>query len=151
VFSPGPTRDWSLSPDGARLAFVDRLGAAERRYAGRTLVIATGSVSDSPSQSDQLGAAWRPGSVVADFGGPGGTVRLTADAGQSYLMPVAWSPDGETLAATVYESGRDGNLQGGESVELVTPQQRLRISDVPGVRFLGWVQGMRVDGGGNAE
>src|SRR5690606_36709728 len=72
TFSPGPTRDWSLSPDGARLAFVDRLGVGARSYAGRTLTIASGAVTDAASTGNQLGAAWHPGRLTADFGGPDG-------------------------------------------------------------------------------
>jgi Tol biopolymer transport system component len=139
VMSPGRTRDWKLSPDGARLAYVDILGAGERGYAGRTMLTATGAITRSPATRDELGVAWRPNSEVPVFGGPGGGVRLSlAQDGPAYVVPVQWSPDGTTLAATVYTAA-DGRVSTfDESLELVTPDQRVLLSERPGARFFGW-------------
>lgn len=141
ALSPGRTLAWALSPDGSRLAYIDVLGAGERTYAGRTLLIATGRVVDTPSFDDQLGVAWLPGSEVPVFGGPGGSVRLSADAREDgYVVPQRWSPDGSTLVATIYPASGDRAASRSGSIELISSQQRIRLSAEPGSGFLGWVR-----------
>lgn len=138
--APGRTRDWSLSPDGSRLAYVEFTATGERGYAGRTLIVATGSVIASEATGNQYGATWRPGSAVPDFGGPGGTIRLSdpSAAGQ-YVFPSSWAPDGSAMVATIYSAGTDRGASPSESLELVTSTSRERLADQPGARFFGWV------------
>ncbi len=134
--SAGRTQDWSLSPDGGRLAFVDVAGAgAERTFAGAVMRIATGVVTSEPARGAQLGAAWRPGAESPTFGGPGGSVGLEGgSAADSYVVPAAWSQDGDAVVASVYspESVR-------ASLELVTPTGRIPLAEARGASFLGWV------------
>jgi hypothetical protein len=146
-FSPGPTRDWSLSPDSARLAFIDRLGVGNRTYAGKTLLIATGAITEAAPGGDQLGTAWRPGKAAADFGGPDGSVRLDTPEPEeaAYVLPIRWAPDGSMLVATIYSASRDGSNLPQESIQLVpdrslTPNGRERLSQEPDARFIGWVR-----------
>jgi hypothetical protein len=132
--SPGLTRDWVLSPDRSRLAFVEALGAGERSYAARMLTIATGAVRDMGGSGDQLGVAWRPGAVLPDFGGPAGSIAL-AEAGGAYVVPLDWSPDGSMLVGAVVGPG----VPGGETIEVMTGTWRARLAD--GVSwFFGWVR-----------
>lgn len=132
--SPGMTRDWVLSPDRSRLAFVESLGAGERSYAAKMLTIATGTVREMGLAGDQLGAAWRPGALLPDFGGPAGSIALSNGAG-SYVVPLEWSPDGAMLVATVVGPGTGGE----EAVEVLTGEWRARLADGP-AWFLGWVR-----------
>jgi len=139
--SPGRTRDWSLSPDGSRLAYIEILGAGERTYAGRTLVIATGAVIDSDPSTNQLGPAWEPSSQVPDFGGPGGTVQLAqASPPASYIVPTSWSPDGTTLVATIYSASSDLGPSYPATIALVTSGHRVPIATAEGAQILGWVR-----------
>ena len=141
MLSTGRTRDWSLSPDGSRLAFADIVAAGERSYAGRTMLIATGAVTGSSATGNEWGPAWMPGSQVPVFGGPGGGVRLTSPPPEgAYVVPASWSPDGTMLVATIYSASSDRSAQPEESVELVTSTSRARLAEEPGVRFLGWVR-----------
>ena len=141
TLSPGATRDWSLSPDGARLAFVDILGVGERSYAGRSLVIATGGIVDARADGNQVGAAWLPGSQSPLFGGPGGSVQLSgAPDSAAYVVPAQWSPDGSTLVATIYSASGGEQTAPSRSIELVTPDRRVILSDQDGSSFLGWVR-----------
>jgi WD40-like Beta Propeller Repeat len=140
TLSTGRTRDWSLSPDGSRLAFVDIVPAGERSYAGRTLLIATGAVTDSASNGNELGPGWMPGAQVPVFGGPGGGIRLNPPSPEGdYVVPASWAPDGTTLVATIYSASSDRSAPPEESVELVTSTTRVRLAEEPGARFLGWV------------
>lgn len=147
--SPGRTRDWTLSPDGSRLAFVDILGAGSRTYVGRTLVIATGAITTLPAEKNQIGAAWTPGSPIAAFGGPGGSWQLDSTAPEdAYLVPAGWSPDGWHMLATIHYAGSEKTGRQPTALELITreapgaPASRRLLSDDPGASFLGWVRNL---------
>jgi len=144
--SPGRTRDWSLSPDGARLAFVDILGAGSRTFVGRTLTLATGATTTLPAERNQVGVRWAPGSPVPTFGGPGGSLELSDPTQEAaYIVPGGWAPDGGSLVATVYSEGSDKRARPATAIELITlaranaPSTRVSISTAPGASFLGWV------------
>lgn len=136
ILSPGPTRHWSLSPDGSRLAFVARLGLGERTYAGRVVVIATGAISDVAHSGDQLGSTWRPGSPVPDFGGPGGSLQLTGATEGGYVVPMQWAPDGSSLVVATYLA--NSVPAPAPSFEIVTPTTRVKLADGETVLFLGY-------------
>jgi len=141
TLSAGRTRDWALSPDGARLAYVDIRPDGERTYVGWTMLIATGAVTETPAKGDQIGVAWPPGSEVADFGGPGGSVQLTqASEGSAYVIPVRWSPDGSMLVARVASPvGGDSGIGPSEAIELTSSASRVLLADVPGAWVFGFV------------
>jgi Tol biopolymer transport system component len=145
--SPGRTRDWALSPDGSRLAFVDILAGGSRTFVGRTLVIATKTVTTQPASADQFGASWMPGSPMPAFGGPGGSWQLTEPESEgAYLVPAAWSPDSSYLVGSVYAPA--GIEPPTRSLELVqretatTPGRRTVLSDEAGAAFFGWVKNL---------
>lgn len=137
ILSPGPTRHWSMSPDSSRLAFVARLGLGERTYAGRVVVIATGAISDAARSGDQLGSAWRPGSPVPDFGGPGGSLQLTDAPPGGYVVPMQWAPDGSSLVVATYVA--NGATASAPAFEIVTPTTRVKLAEAETVLFLGYV------------
>ncbi len=148
VLSPGNTTDWSLSPDGSRLAFVDILsggtGAKNQRYAGKTLVIATGAISEANEGGNQRGPAWQPGAQIPVFGGPNGSVKLEAGAPDgAFVVPASWSPDGSTLVAKIYTAASDPSEPPLESTWLITGEHRVALQGSleakDGARFLGWV------------
>ena len=140
----GRTRDWALSPDGSRLAYIEAAGAGERAYAGRTLVVATGAVTNSGSTANQFGAAWMPGSQVPVFGGPGGTLQLSDGAGYGdYVVPQRWSPDGSTLVGAVYASSNDRFGASAPSIEFVTAVRRTLLTNQPGASFIGFVRDLK--------
>lgn len=142
--SAGLTVSWALSSDGSRLAYVDVRGVGEQRYAGRTLMIATGEVLSAGPEGDQIGAAWRPGWELADFGGPGGSFELMGDpdSGPSYVVPLQWSPDGSWLVATIYNADGGTSTGGTPTIELARPGELVRVplSENGPATLLGWVQ-----------
>lgn len=141
VLSAGRTRDWALSPDGARLAYIDIRAGSDRAYTGRTMLLATGAITEQPADGDQIGVAWLPGSEIPAFGGPGGSVRLTgADEQEAYVVPVRWSPDGTVLAARVFSPGdREGRTGVSETLEITTAESRLFLTDRAGAWAFGFV------------
>ena len=137
--STGRTRDWRLSPDGARVAYIDS-PVGDRSYSGRVFVLATGSVRTAQQGTEQIGATWRPGSAVPDFGGPGGSLQLDPAASTgSYVVPIEWSPDGLVLVAHVLTAGNDPLDPPTVSTQLVSTSHRSLLSEAPGASFLGWV------------
>ncbi|MFN0094101.1 MAG: hypothetical protein ACKVVT_04905 [Dehalococcoidia bacterium] len=140
LLSPGPTLQWALSPDGARLAYIDRLAVGGgQAFAGRTFVLATGEVLRAQGESDQLGAVWRPGAGVPEFGGPGGTLRLVEQTGAGTIIPLAWSGDGGALVA-----GVTGAAEGAPAtLEVIHADYRVPLSREPGAFFLGFVRDLR--------
>lgn len=146
--SPGKTRDWALSPDRARLAYVEQ-NSSRRTDTGRVLAIATGQISAILGDS-HIGVTWIPGTDVAVFGGPDGNLQFTdadTSASGAYLAPLAWSPDGTTLVAEAYESFETDGGTLVRSLELVTQQTRTLLAEEPGARFFGWVVNPDQEGG----
>ncbi len=140
----GRTRDWALSPDGSRLAYIEAVGAGERAYAGRTLIIATGAVSNSIATANQFGAAWMPGSQVPVFGGPGGTLHLSESSEDGgYVVPQRWSPDGSTLVGAIYTTSAENAGASAPSIEFVTTVRRTRLTEEPGASFIGFVRDLK--------
>lgn len=146
TLSAGLTVSWSLSPDGSRLAYVEVVGVGGQRFAGRTLMVATGETLSAGPEGDQLGAAWRPGSEVAEFGGPGGSFSLITGPleGSAYVVPTAWAPDGRWLVASIISAGSDAPTTPTQTLELVMPGQPVRVSlsDTGQPVFLGFVLDM---------
>lgn len=140
---PGRTRDWALSPDGSRLAYIEAKGAGERAYAGRTLIIATGAVTSTVATANQFGAAWLPGSQSAVFGGPGGSLHLSDSGDGAYVVPQSWSPDGSTLVGAIYSTTNGHSGAPAPSIEVVTSERRTRLSQVLGASFIGWVRNLK--------
>ncbi len=139
--SPGRTKDWSLSPDGSRLAFVDILGASSRNYVGRTLTIASATITTLPATGNQLGTAWRPGALLPEFGGPGGSLQLSEPSSEAaYIRPERWSPLGDLVVATVFAEGSDRYAPLTQAIEIGGTDRRELVTDVQGASFLGWVR-----------
>ena len=130
----------------ARLAFVDVVSAGDRSYVGRTLTIATGAIRAAGPGGDQFAPAWIPGSDVPVFGGPGGSIQLSAPAaGPVVVVPARWAPDGRSLVATMYPAAGDRSAALARSIEVLpfgpgSAIQRLRLSAEEGASFFGWVR-----------
>ncbi len=139
--SPGRTTDWSLSPDGSRLAFVDILGASSRNYVGRTLTIASATITTLPATGNQLGTAWRPGALLPEFGGPGGSLQLSEPSSDAaYIRPERWAPLGDLVVATVFAEGSDRYAPLTQAIEIGGTDRRELVTDVQGASFIGWVR-----------
>ena len=136
--SAGQTRDWKLNPDGAKLAFTEIFRATGSEFSrGRMLDLSSGAVSDIGDAGVHMSPIWRKDSVLPEFGGPGGTLRLGDTFARGYLAPHAWAADG-WLVATVYDSDDAAG-----SLQLIGPSSRYVLAHEVGASFLGFVSDIK--------
>jgi Tol biopolymer transport system component len=149
-------RDWTLSPDGTTLAYSIAESGPDPRVVAMTLDIESGAASEavaaSADDAAQINPAWRGddeltiASISADGGGGAVSVDATGASDaiteneDSIDVPVAWSPDGSSLAVRAVEGATP--LEAGEShIELVTPEgDRARVSERADVLIVGWME-----------
>jgi len=149
ALAPEPARDFALSPDGTRLAF---LGA--NTFKAYLADLTAASVGELPTAGQPaLRPAWLPDASalalgLAPGGGQpgglllfqGGTSRQLLSLARGFLQPLSWSPDGRSLVAYYY-SGTLSN-PGSPAVVLVTPEGQQTSLPIAGeVEVLGWVRG----------
>ena len=145
-------RDWRLSPDGSTLAYAVAESGDVPRMVTMTLDLATGAAARVTSSADrmELNPAWngngelsissvKPagGSDAISVDGAGGVWPLSR-AEDAIDLPLAWSPDGETLAVRTVE-GAPADVAA-SYVELMRGDQRARVSDIPDVLIVGWTE-----------
>jgi Tol biopolymer transport system component len=154
------TRDWHLSPDGTRLAFL----APEQSQAGtvlRALVIplhgtfqprmalpAAGRPAQDfnpiwdPKDGDltlgrlTLGEARAPAMQVSASG-----VEPLEGPSQGFDVPLAWSPDGSTLALRSFEGDLESEIGPWHIVLLDAKGQRQEVKAESEISFVGWAAG----------
>ncbi len=153
------TRDWHLSPDGSQLAFL----APEPSAAGtvlRAMVVdldgkspvqpalpPTGQPTQEfnpiwhPKDGDltlgrlTLGEATAPAMRVYASG-----VQALKAPSQGFDVPLAWSPDGDTLAMRSFE-GLESEAGPWHLVLLDAKGQRLEVKAESEISFVGWEAG----------
>ncbi len=133
------TRDWALSPDGARIAFIEANTWGGLRYLPRVVWIEGGGgvAAASTSTTQALGTAWSPTGGGPSFGRepsiPPGSVSAQAPAG--FDVPLGYSRDGVSLVVQRW-SGASFDAPGTPSLQMVTPEQRQLLEGF--TRFFGW-------------
>jgi len=133
------TRDWALSPDGTRIAFVEASTWQGLRYLPQVVWIEGngGVAAASTSTAQALGVAWSPTDDSPSFGGepsiPPGSVSAQAPAG--FDVPLGYSRDGSALVVNHW-SGSGFAQPGTPSLQIVTPEQRQLLNGFTG--FFGW-------------
>ena len=156
----GITRDWTLSPDGSRLAFSEQHGVElevrvaslvdEAPFAATQVLLSEAGI---PNPLGTASPAWHPdGSLsIGTFGatsgsptlrvqGNGASAFVEAERAQGFALPVAWSPAGTHLALRAF-SGIGPGAPGEEGTVVIGPDGIAR--PLPGrfVRVLGWWNG----------
>ncbi len=158
--SDGLARDFALSPDGLKLAFVDTSPSAGAAFRVRVIDLAGEFGSSAVTPGDAalgpgdvtLGPAWTPqGDLTystASRGEP--AVRLDGAAlatsaarpvgGESsdgFDIPLAWSPDGAALAVQAV-TGALGDVKA-LRLGLISGDGARRLFGTTDTKFLGWV------------
>jgi len=147
-------RDWKLSPDGSMLAYSVAESGAAPRVVAMTLELSTGAAQRVTSDADraEFNPAWNVdgdltiSSVKSDGGGDavsidsaGGATALSEN-GDAIDLPIAWSPDGLSLAVRNVEGGSPEEA-GRSYVEIVGADgQRERASEASDVLVVGWTE-----------
>jgi len=160
VLSDQIARDYALSPDAARVAFLVP-GLVQGQFVSRTYVadITSKGVSALPSPAgltlgDQLSPAWHPdGKSVAIGQLPGGgepgrvaVVPLDGDKplflpppDKGFDQPLSWSPDGKFLAVTSFSGESLGNPGPSRLVFVSVNGQRPAAPEGAEIRAVGWL------------
>lgn len=152
------TRDWHLSPDASRLAFL----APQESQAGTVLqawvVDLKGErqlqpvlpVPDRPTQ--EFNPIWNPEDgdltvgrlALGEWSAP--AVRVDASdvealeaPAQGFDVPLSWSPDGDTLALRSFEGDLTAGLGPWHLVLLSGQGQRTEVAGDGELSFVGWV------------
>ncbi len=133
------TRDWSLSPDGTQVAFVEANLAQGLRYLPRVVPIeGGGGVSAATTNAGQaLGSAWAPTGDTARFGREPNTSpgSVSAQGYAGFDVPLGYSRDGRSLAVRHW-SGTSFSTPGTPQLEIVSGSGRQSLAGY--TRFFGW-------------
>jgi len=161
------TRDWHLSPDGGRLAFLSPQQSQAGLPAGQEGTLLRAMVMDlkngyglRPALDDAGGPAqefnpiWNPQDrdltlgrlVLGERSAPAmrvsaaGARRLNGPS-QGFDVPMAWSPDGETLALRSFEGDLESNLGPWRLILLDSAGQRREVKGETEISFVGRTAG----------
>jgi Tol biopolymer transport system component len=146
-------RDWKLSPDGASLAYT--VAEAGPQPSIRTVSLDLASGAASVATDDRGRAELNPvfgaeGELTMAAVAPDGqaeTLSVDESGGQRALssaadavdLPLAWSPDGATLAVRAMEGSTQIDAGAGHIEVLRADGGRERISDDVDALIVGWM------------
>jgi len=160
VLSDQIARDYALSPDAARVAFLVP-GLVQGQFVSRTYIadVKSEDVSALPSPAglapgDQLSSAWHPDGKRIAIGQlpsgsePGRVAVVPLDGGQPLFLPspdkgfdqpLSWSPDGKFLAVTSFSGESLGNPGSARLVFVSVNGQRPAAPEGTEIRPVGWL------------
>jgi len=162
--SDEPARDWHLSPDGTRVAYLARQ-ATDDRIAIRAFVaeLVEGAeprplsdFSEALEAGDHFNPVWHPdgeritvGRTPADGASAAALVSLeggelgevTPGPDQGFDVPAGWSPEGDYLAVRSFE-GSSAAQPGREHLVIIElGKGRQTVADKGNLEFIGWLAG----------
>jgi Tol biopolymer transport system component len=154
------TRDWHLSPDGTRLAFL----APQQSQVGMVLRAMVMELKGEPRLRPALPAGDRPAQefnpiwhprdgdltmgrlALGDQKAP--AIRVDASGWQplegpsrGFDVPLAWSPEGNTLALRSFQGDIESGLDSWRLVLLDAEGKRREMKAESEISFVGWVPG----------
>jgi Tol biopolymer transport system component len=156
-------RDWHISPDGARVAFLARQ-RTDGRIAARAFVTELSAASQAvlvlaavPDAVDHFNPVWREDGTVTVGRTPaegeasaaavlvsleGGTVEdVEPGPEQGFDVPVAWSADGRYLVVRSFE-GTSAAEPGREQLTIIDEgSERKAVGEQGNLEFIGWLSG----------
>ncbi|MGK2966739.1 MAG: hypothetical protein ACSLFM_14210 [Tepidiformaceae bacterium] len=139
--SPGYTRDWTLSPDGLALAYVEANLEAGVAYFPRVAMLEGGDAgvaAQSLSAGQALGSAWPANSPLPVFGNdPSSATGLSAQSAlaSGFDIPQGYASDGASLVVQHWTGGSFA-APGDVSLDVIANGTRIPITGHE--RFYGW-------------
>ncbi|HXH23303.1 MAG TPA: hypothetical protein VNN10_14865 [Dehalococcoidia bacterium] len=138
------TRDWALSPDGSRLAFLTLTPDGPRsRSQVQVLELATGALAAVGEAGDEFGPAWTPsgGLTLGALRGGAGAVLLDGEVlgsrPRGFDVPLSWSRSGARVAARSFD-GPSATSPGLASLVVIGRDGQRRTIAQGEVTFIGW-------------
>jgi dipeptidyl aminopeptidase/acylaminoacyl peptidase len=132
----GLTRDWSLSPDGSALAFIEAELSGGLRYLPRLVSLSGGAAAQSLSADGQaLGTAWNPAAGTPAFGNEPGSGGAAAQSFAGFDLPLAFAADGSALVVEHW-TGSSFAAPGDRTFEVDHLGQRTSLTGYQ--EFYGW-------------
>lgn len=159
--SDGFARDWRLSPDGTRLAYLAPTSDGVTSFYGAVVLDLAGGASMMKAAAigskGNFSPVWHPSGQkltvgrVGEAGRPAGALQIAVAAAggaqalaapaRGFDVPLAWSPDGGYLAVRSFEGGSPASP--GRSWVMLTDGsgERQKLSSVSDVEIAGWIDG----------
>ncbi len=162
--SDEPARDWHLSPDGSRVAFLSRQ-PTDDRIAIRAFVVELvegaepqplSDLSEALDAGNHFNPVWHPdgeritvGRSPADGASAAALVSLTEreleevapGPDQGFDVPAGWSPEGDYLVVRSFE-GSSAAQPGREHLVIIElGEGRETVADRGNLEFIGWLAG----------
>ena len=157
--SDGVARDWRLSPDGMRLAYLAQAPAdANVAFVLRVLDLQTGEVAASPDDgAAQFSPLWERDGVltVGRLDGGGTPARLIVEGavaaleaallpgpagGTGFDVPISWSPDGVHLAVRGFAAASLADPGPSRVLVVATDGGRRELSPLSDITIVGWLE-----------
>lgn len=149
VLSDGLTRDWAISPDGSRLAFL-ALHSTPEALNSRAYVVdlATGEASPvTGADASAFGPVWNSeGALIVGAltpGGEGSLIRIQNGETSQVLgpaagfdVPLAYLPGGAYLVRAF--EGASASAPGRSALTLIDPDGERNVLSTSDVTFVGW-------------
>jgi len=157
-------RDWHLSPDGSRVAFLARQPTDDRIVVQAFVVELVEGAEPQPlsdfagalDAGDHFNPVWHPdgerisvGRTPADGASVAALVSLTGGEleevtpgpDQGFDVPAGWSPESDYLAVRSFE-GSSAAQPGREHLVIIElGEERRTVGDKGNLEFIGWVAG----------
>lgn len=156
--SDGVARDWHLSPDGARLAYLAQPATdAGSAFVARVLDLATGGVTAAGAGAGvaQFNPVWETSGALTvgtltsgeggvalrlGIGGAASSLRALAAPAGGFDVPLAWSPDSAHLAVRSFASSSLAD-PGPSRIVVVDPDgTRHELAASSDIAIAGWLQ-----------
>ncbi len=141
--SDGIARDWALSPDGKRLAYIAKGGAAG--FAANVIDVGAGAAGAAvtSSRGPEFHPVWAPDGTLTvgrlgellDGGG-----ATAGSAGSGFDVPLSWSPDGAYLIVRHFEGASTADPGPSWLWAIDANGQRRQLSDTSDISIAGWLE-----------